>query len=335
MYTVIFRLAVILICPAIVYFGKITQTPAGVGIGFAVGLFIVGIEYMVAELNLLTLITGVLGIAVGIITSRLVDYSVFQMGNEEIYKVWDKYSLLRFFAFGVLGFVIALRKAPELDDLDKDLLKMGKKRGSDLKILDCNAIIDGRVAEVVETHFLSGTLVVPRFVLTELHRLADAEDPMKRARGRRGLDILARLQEGHVVPVRILDKDVPEIAEIEGKVVKLAREMGARIVTTDFNVNKVATLEGVTVLNVNDLSSALKTVVLPGETMSVFVMKDGKEREQGVGFLDDGTMVVVEDGRRSVGKRLEATVTSIHQTSNGRMIFAKARPEARPERQTA
>lgn len=335
MYTVIFRLAVILICPAIVYFGKIAPTPAGLGIGFAVGLFIVGIEYMVAELNLLTLITGVLGIAVGIITSRLVDYSVFQMGNEEIYKVWDKYSLLRFFGFGVLGFVIALRKAPELDDLDKDLLKMGKKRGSDLKILDCNAIIDGRVAEVVETHFLSGTLVVPRFVLTELHRLADAEDPMKRARGRRGLDILARLQEGHVVPVRILDKDVPEIAEIEGKVVKLAREMGARIVTTDFNVNKVATLEGVTVLNVNDLSSALKTVVLPGETMSVFVMKDGKEREQGVGFLDDGTMVVVEDGRRSVGKRLEATVTSIHQTSNGRMIFAKARPEARPERQAA
>lgn len=335
MYTVIFRVAVVLICPAIVYFGKILQTPAGLGIGFSVGLLIVGIEYLVAELNLLTLITGVLGVAVGIIVSRLVDYSIFQMGNEEIYKVWDRYSLLRFFTFGVLGFVIALRKAPELDDLDKDLLKMGKKRGSDLKILDCNAIIDGRVAEVVETHFLSGTLVVPRFVLTELHRLADSEDPMKRARGRRGLDILARLQEGHIVPVRILDKDVPEIAEIEGKVVKLAREMGAKIVTTDFNVNKVATLEGVTVLNVNDLSSALKTVVLPGETMSVFVMKDGKEREQGVGFLDDGTMVVVEDGRRAIGKRLEATVTSIHQTSNGRMIFAKAKPEARVERQPA
>jgi uncharacterized protein YacL len=335
MYTMMFRLAVILICPAIVYFGKIAPTPVGAGIGLGVGLVIVTIEYLVSALNLLTLITGVLGIAVGIITSRLVDYSIFQMGNEEIYKVWDRYSMLRFFAFGVLGFVIALRKAPELDDLDKDLLKMGKKRGSDLKIIDCNAIIDGRVAEVVETHFLSGTIVVPRFVLTELHRLADAEDPMKRARGRRGLDILARLQEGHVVPVRILDKDVPEIAEIEGKVVKLAREMGAKIVTTDFNVNKVATLEGVTVLNVNDLSSALKTVVLPGEAMSVFVMKEGKEREQGVGFLDDGTMVVVEDGRRSVGKRLEATVTSIHQTSNGRMIFAKAKPEARVERQPA
>ena len=335
MYTWLFRLGVVLTCPVIVYFGKIAPTASGVGIGLGVGFLIVGIEYLIAELNLLTIMAGVLGTAVGIILARLLDYMVFQIGNEELYKTWDKFALLRFFALGVLGLVISIRKFPELDDLDKDLLKMGKKRGSDLKILDCNAIIDGRVAEVVETHFLSGTLVVPRFVLTELHRLADSEDPMKRARGRRGLDVLARLQEGHVVPVRILDKDIPEIAEIEGKVVKLAREMGAKIVTTDFNVNKVATLEGVTVLNVNDLSSALKTVVLPGETMSVFVMKDGKEREQGVGFLDDGTMVVVEDGRRSVGKRLKATVTSIHQTSNGRMIFAKAKPEARVERQPA
>ena len=329
MYTWLFRLAVVLICPAIVYFGKIAQNPTGLGIGIGVGLFIVGIEYLIAELNLLLIVAGVLGAAGGIIVARVLDYMVFQIGNEELYRSWDKFALLRFFALGVLGLVFAVRKFPELDDLDKDLMKMGKKRGSELKIIDCNAIIDGRVAEVVETHFLSGTIVVPRFVLTELHRLADSEDPMKRARGRRGLDVLARLQEGHVIPVRILDKDVPEISEIEGKVVKLAREMGAKIVTTDFNVNKVATLEGVTVLNVNDLSSALKTVVLPGETMSVFVMKDGKEREQGVGFLDDGTMVVVEDGRRSVGKRLEATVTSIHQTSNGRMIFAKARPAER------
>ena len=335
MYTWLFRAGVILTCPAIVYFGKIAPTPMGMGIGVGVGLVIVAIELVVAELNLLTMMVGLLGTAVGIIIARLMDYMVFQIGNDDLIKTWDKFALLRFFALGVLGLVIAIRKFPELDDLDKDLLKMGKKRGADLKILDCNAIIDGRVAEVVETHFLSGTLVVPRFVLTELHRLADSEDPMKRARGRRGLDVLARLQEGVHVPVRILDKDIPDIAEIEGKVVKLAREMGAKIVTTDFNVNKVATLEGVTVLNVNDLSSALKTVVLPGELMSVFVMKDGKEREQGVGFLDDGTMVVVEDARRSVGKRVEATVTSIHQTSNGRMIFAKARPEARLERQPA
>ena len=137
-----------------------------------------------------------------LILAKVCDYMVFQIGNEDLFRTWDRYSALRFFAFGVLGLVIAVRKFPELDDLDKDLLKMGKKRGANIKILDTNVIIDGRVADVVDTHFLSGTLVVPRFVLTELHRLADSEDPLKRARGRRGLDVLARLQENVAVPVR-------------------------------------------------------------------------------------------------------------------------------------
>src|SRR3569832_632185 len=300
MYTWLFRLGVVVACPAIVYFAKIAPNAAGIGIG------------------------------VGIILARLVGFAVYQIGNDWLNQGLDRYSALLFFAFGVLGLVIAIRKFPELDDLDRDLLKMGKKRGANIKILDTNVIIDGRVADVVETHFLSGTLVVPRFVLTEMHRLADSEDPLKRARGRRGLDVLARLQENVAVPVKILDKDVPDVRELEDKVVELAHEMGAKIVTTDFNVNKVASLEGVICLNVNDLSTSLKTVVLPGEPMSVFVMKDGKEREQGVGYLDDGTMVVVEDGKRAIGKRVEAVVTSIHQTSNGRMIFAKARPERAP-----
>ncbi len=330
MFTWIFRVAIVLACPAIVYFAHISPNAAGLAIGFGVGVLIVAIEMLVAEINLLSIMAGVLGTAVGIIVSRLVDYMVFQIGNDQFYGSWDRFSALRIFAFAVLGLVIAVRKFPELDDLDKDLLKMGKKRGANIKILDTNVIIDGRVADVVETHFLSGTLIVPRFVLTELHRLADSEDPLKRARGRRGLDVLARLQENVAVPVKILDKDVPDVREIEGKVVKLAREMGAKIVTTDFNVNKVASLEGVICLNVNDLSTSLKTVVLPGEPMSVFIMKDGKEREQGIGYLDDGTMVVVEDGHRAIGKRVEATVTSIHQTSNGRMIFAKARAERAP-----
>ena len=327
MFTWVFRAAIVLVCPAIVYFARIAPNAAGVGIGVGVGALIVAIEMLVAEVNLLSIMAGVLGAAVGIILARLCDYMVFQIGNEELFKAWDRFAVLRFFAFGVLGLIIAVRKFPELDDLDKDLLKMGKRRGANIKILDTNAIIDGRVADVVETHFLSGTLLVPRFVLTELHRLADSEDALKRARGRRGLDVLSRLQENVAVPVKILDKEIPDVREIEGKVVKLAREMGAKIVTTDFNVNKVASLEGVVCLNINDLSTSLKTVVLPGESMSVFVMKDGKEREQGVGYLDDGTMVVIEDGRRSIGKRVEATVTSIHQTSNGRMVFAKARPE--------
>jgi len=330
MFTWMFRAAILLVCPALVYFARIAPNATGVAVGVGVGALIVAIEMLVAEVNLLSIMAGVLGAAVGIILARLCDYMIFQIGNEELFKIWDRFAVLRFFAFGVLGLIIAVRKFPELDDLDKDLLKMGKRRGANIKILDTNAIIDGRVADVVETHFLSGTLIVPRFVLTELHRLADSEDALKRARGRRGLDVLARLQENVAVPVKILDKEVPDVREIEGKVVKLAREMGAKIVTTDFNVNKVASLEGVICLNINDLSTSLKTVVLPGELMSVFVMKDGKEREQGVGYLDDGTMVVIEDGRRSIGKRVEATVTSIHQTSNGRMVFAKARPERAP-----
>jgi uncharacterized protein YacL len=330
MFTWIFRVAIVLACPAIVYFAHISPNAMGLAIGVGVGVLIVAIEMLVAEINLLSIMAGVLGTAVGLILAKVCDYMVFQIGNEDLFRTWDRYSALRFFAFGVLGLVIAVRKFPELDDLDKDLLKMGKKRGANIKILDTNVIIDGRVADVVETHFLSGTLIVPRFVLTELHRLADSEDPLKRARGRRGLDVLARLQENVAVPVKILDKDVPTVKEIEGKVVELAREMGAKIVTTDFNVNKVASLQGVICLNVNDLSTSLKTIVLPGEPMSVFVMKDGKEREQGIGYLDDGTMVVVEDGHRAIGKRVEATVTSIHQTSNGRMIFAKARPERAP-----
>ena len=202
-------------------------------------------------------------------------------------------------------------------------------------MLDLTAIIDGRIIDICETHFLSGTLVVPRFVLNELHGLAESPDQMKRARGRRGLDILARLQDSKDIPFKVLDKDVPELKDTDAKLVRLARDMGANIVTTEFNMHKLASLEGVAVLNVNDLSTALKPVVLPGENMSLFVMKDGKEKEQGVGYLDDGTMVVVEDGRRWIGRRIEVAVYSILQTSSGRMIFAKAKWDAKQQQQQA
>jgi uncharacterized protein YacL len=223
--------------------------------------------------------------------------------------------------------IVAVRKSPEFDELDKDILKMGKRRGADMKVLDTSAIVDGRVIDIGETKFLSGTLIVPRFVLQELHHLADSQDPLKRARGRRGLDILARLQENTDIPVKILDKDPVDVAEVEGKVVRLAKDLGAKVITTDFNLNKIGALEGVACLNVNDLGTALKPVVLPGESMALFVMKDGKERDQGVGYLDDGTMVVIEDGRRWIGKRVEVGVTSILQTSAGRMVFGKAKGE--------
>ncbi len=322
----IFRFLIMVCCPTIVYL-QVTPSTEGIIVGAIVGATIVALEILIAEINLLTIVSGVLGSAVGIIVAKLIDYMVGQMGSDAMFVSWEKYALLRYFAFGALGMIIAIRKFPEFEDLDRDILKMGKRRGADMKVMDTSAIIDGRVMDICETKFLSGTIIVPRFVLQELQQLSDSSDSLKRARGRRGLDILARLQENPDIPVKIIDKDIPEIPDVDGRVVRLARDLGAKVITTDFNLNKIAALEGVACLNVNDLCTALKPVVLPGEAMSLFVMKEGKEKEQGVGYLDDGTMVVIEEGRKQIGKRVEVSVTSILQTSAGRMIFGKSRGE--------
>ena len=195
--------------------------------------------------------------------------------------------------------------------------------GESVKLLDTSAIIDGRIADVVGTGYLEGPLFVPRFVLRELQRLADAADPLRRNRGKRGFEILKRLQD--LRRVEILDADVGGARDVDEKLVELARQRGARIVTTDYNLNRVAELSGVTVLNVNDLANALKPVVLPGESLRVQVLREGKEPGQGVGFLEDGTMVVIEQGRRLLGQEVAVVVTSSLQTSAGRMVFAHPR----------
>lgn len=321
-----FRVIALIGAPALTYH-QISSDWKGVAAGAAAGLLLVGMEFLLESVNLMTLIIGIVGAIFGIILSKLVDYSVFQIDNDSLTMLWTRYSLLGRLSLALLGTVIAVRKVPELDELDKDISTMGRRRGKDIKILDTSSIVDGRIIDICDTHFISGTLVVPRFVLNELHTLADSSDTLKRARGRRGLDILARLQESKEFPLKVMDRDVPEIRETDAKVIRVAKELGARVITTDFNMNKLAALEGVIVLNINDLSMALKPVVLPGEAMALFVMKDGKERDQGVGYLDDGTMVVVEDGRKWIGKRIEVSVHSILQTSAGRMIFAKAKGE--------
>jgi uncharacterized protein YacL len=191
------------------------------------------------------------------------------------------------------------------------------------KILDTSVIIDGRVAEVVETGFLDGTLVVPQFVLKELQSVADSSDALKRNRGRRGLDILQRIQKMAGVEVVISDVDFPQVREVDLKLIELARSLIGQIVTNDFNLNKVAQLRGVAVLNINELANVLKPVVLPGEVMSVFIVKEGKEPTQGVAYLDDGTMVVVDNARHRIGKTVNIAVTSVLQTTAGRMIFGK------------
>jgi len=195
------------------------------------------------------------------------------------------------------------------------------------KVLDTSVIIDGRIADICETGFLDGTLVVPQFVLRELQQVADSSDSMKRNRGRRGLDVLQRIQKMSHVQVQIVETDFPEVKEVDLKLIELAKRLSGKIVTNDFNLNKVAQLRGVAVLNINELANALKPVVLPGEVLRVFVLKEGKEPGQGIAYLDDGTMVVVDQGKRAIGRTIEVTVTSVLQTTAGKMIFCRW-PEA-------
>jgi uncharacterized protein YacL len=193
------------------------------------------------------------------------------------------------------------------------------------KLIDTSVIVDGRILEIVESGFLEGPLVLPRFVLRELHLIADSVDAMKRTRGRRGLDVLAKLQE--LMPLDIVDQDYADLSGVDAKLVRMARERGAKLVTNDYNLNRVAQVEGVPVLNINELAGAVKPVVLPGEELHVTIVRDGKESHQGVGYLDDGTMIVVENARRLIGEDADVQVTSVLQTVAGRMIFAKLKPK--------
>jgi uncharacterized protein YacL len=234
--------------------------------------------------------------------------------------------------FGYLGFQVGFKKRDELLQL---LAKNNKKKSFDsedeakddnqssYKILDTSVIIDGRIADICQTGFIEGTIVIPQFVLEELQHIADSSDALKRTRGRRGLDILNRIQKEIAVKVEFYEGNFDDIQEVDSKLVKLAKVMGGIVVTNDFNLNKVCEFQNVPVLNINDLANAVKPVVIPGEEMSVLVIKDGKEQNQGVAYLDDGTMIVVEDGRDYIGKQIEVLVTSVLQTSAGRMIFAK------------
>ena len=195
------------------------------------------------------------------------------------------------------------------------------------KILDTSVIIDGRIAEIADAGFMEGPLVIPQFVLVELQQVADSSDPLKRNRGRRGLDMLQRIQKNPVVPIQIVDTDFPDVKEVDLKLIELALKTEGKIVTNDFNLNKVAQLRGVKILNINDLANCLRPLVLPGEPMRIFVSKEGKEHGQGVGYLDDGTMVVVEGGRKALGRTIDVNVTTVLQTAAGKMIFVRW-PEA-------
>jgi uncharacterized protein YacL len=233
---------------------------------------------------------------------------------------------------GYGGLLLGLKKggAFSLEALVK-ALKGEEGAEANKKLLDTSVIIDGRIADVCETGFIEGTFIIPQFILQELQHIADSPDSLKRARGRRGLDILHRIQKMANLNVKIVEQDFPKIKEVDSKLVALAKNLGAKIITNDFNLNKVAELQGVPVLNVNELANAIKPVVLPGETLKAFIIKEGKEHNQGVAYLDDGTMVVVDNGRKLIGKNVAVTVTSVLQTTAGRMIFAKTKDEYEKE----
>jgi uncharacterized protein YacL len=226
-----------------------------------------------------------------------------------------------------LGAAVALRRRADLEPVSAVLFPGGARRGDGRKVMDTSVIIDGRIADVCETGFVEGSLVVPQFVLQELQHIADAADPLRRARGKRGFEILERLQRMPKLKVEVMEVDFPEVREVDGKLMELARTLSAKILTNDANLSRVAQLRGIEVLNINQLASALRPVALPGEPMRVLVVREGKEAGQGVGYLDDGTMVVVDGGRRYLTQTVEVTVTSVLQTTAGRMIFTRPRDE--------
>ncbi|MCK5534797.1 hypothetical protein KAI68_06735 [bacterium] len=317
------RLLVIIASPIIGYL-QVSSDAKGILVGVGVGLVLILIEIVVEKISLGSIIAATIGIVIGLIFAKLLEYTVFLMDDIRVTAFFETYSLLIKIMLAYTGFIIALRKKEELDILDKDIVFSDKgKKGKNFKILDTSAIIDGRIADIIETRFLGGVLIVPQFVLDELQNIADASDPLRRAKGRRGLDILDRLQKEQFLPIKIYEGDYSEIDEVDKKLLKLAEDLNSEIITTDYNLNKVAKLHGIMVLNVNDLSNALKPIFLPGERMNMFIVKEGKERKQGIAYLDDGTMVVVEDGKNFIGKRVAIVVTTILQTPAGRMIFAK------------
>ena len=275
------------------------------------------------------LLFGSLGLIIGLFVAYLFGIPFNQM---EIPIVNTVVPILLTLILGYLGFQVGFKKRDELVSLF-GTTNRGKKKGTDedsdeagvktLKILDTSVIIDGRIADICQTGFLEGIVVIPQFVLEELQHIADSSDVLKRNRGRRGLDILNRIQKELPVEVQIYEGDFEEIQEVDSKLVKLAKLTNGIVVTNDFNLNKVCDLQGVQVLNINDLANAVKPVVLPGEELKVQVIKDGKEHNQGIAYLDDGTMIVVEEGRNYIGKYIDVLVTSVLQTSAGRMIFAK------------
>jgi len=291
----------------------------GALIGFGCSFTIIAFEFIMRGVSVRGLSSAVFGLIFGLILAKLVTDAFILFPMSELFS--STLQLVFTIVFCYLGMVIAIRGRDEFNLIIPYVKFTRQDQSAEFIILDTSVIIDGRIADLCHTKFLEGKFIVPRFVLRELQQIADSQDALKRNRGRRGLDILNKVKK--MTDVKIHDEDFPELSEVDTKVVKLAKVLNGKILTTDYNLNKIAELQGVVVLNINDLSNALKPVVLPGEVMQVRLIKEGKEYKQAIGYLEDGTMIVVDDAKNRIGSTMNAVVTSVLQTSAGRMIFAK------------
>ena len=333
---VLVRVVLVLIFAVAAYF----LHPAGVspwaaaGAGAVIGTLVILFEIRLEKISLKRLIGAAAGSVLGIAGAFLMSLVISRADAPPFLQV----ALLLVMTY--VGLVVGASKGDMLNLAALGGIFGGEKASKKShKILDTSVIIDGRIADIAETGFLDGVLVIPQFVLRELQLVADSADSLKRNRGRRGLDILQRIQKITTLQVQIVEDDFPAVRDVDMKLIELAKLYEGKIVTNDFNLNKVAQLHGVAVLNINELANSLKPIVLPGEIMKVFILKEGKEYNQGVAYLDDGTMVVVDNARKMIGKTVDISVTSVLQTTAGKMIFGKfdergmssmARPEPRP-----
>ncbi len=285
-------------------------------------------ELRIQRASLKTLIGAAIGSILGIVGAFLIGTLISRQESPAVAaetKTFLTLALTFFMAY--IGLMVGAAKGDYLDLAALGGIFSDKATRRDYKVMDTSVIIDGRIADVAETGFLGGTIIIPQFILRELQQVADSPDSSKRQRGRRGLDMLNRLQNNSALDIQIVDTDFPAVREVDLKLIELAKQLGAVIVTNDFNLNKVAQLQGVNILNINELANALKPVVLPGEAMRVFILKEGKEYNQGVAYLDDGTMVVVDHARRMIGRNADIAVTSVLQTTAGKMIFGRLNEE--------
>ena len=293
-------------------------------VGAVIALLIIAFEMRARQASLKTLIGAAVGSIMGIVGAYLIGMLISTQDINTVsgeMKVFLTIALA--FFMGYIGLMVGAAKGDYLDLSALGGIFSDKTVKQEYKVLDTSVIIDGRIADVAETGFLGGTLIIPNFILAELQQVADSADSSKRQRGRRGLDMLQRLRNNSKLDVQIVETDFPSVREVDLKLIELGKQLDAVIVTNDFNLNKVAQLRGVQVLNINELANAVKPVVLPGEAMRVFVLKEGKEYNQGVAYLDDGTMVVIDNARRLIGKTADIAVTSVLQTTAGKMIFGK------------